>query len=278
MSDVNDEKDSTYSWLTIFNILIFIVALAFITNYFFNKDDEPQVIELETPTKEIIQPVPVQALEQPIITSTAQPTETVIEETPQDDPVKTYEAYPVAIDSLNLFSNTEYAQTFLIELDILSSTIVFLDNFSRGTFLPDFSPFAPPETAFSVKEQDNKLYISQASYQRYDPYLRYIDSIDAELLVEHYKMFKPMVDEVYAEISRPGEKFEDVIAKVAELVIDTPIITYGVQLQSPSVMYTYNDQYLEELSDAQKFLLRLGPNNLLTLKNKINEIEYELAE
>ena len=43
-------------------------------------------------------------------------------------------------------------------------------------------------------------------------------------------------------------------------------------------MYKYKDEDLEQLSDAEKLMIRLGKDNLLVIKSVLLEINEKLAQ
>ena len=59
-------------------------------------------------------------------------------------------------------------------------------------------------------------------------------------------------------------------------MLETPIIHYKLAVSSSSVTYKYVDKNLELLPDTQKQLLRMGPDNLKLIKEKLQEIQIEL--
>lgn len=173
------------------------------------------------------------------------------------------------------FSQINLINIDQIRLDIVRNTVVFIDNFSRGEIIRRFSPVNELETPFSIERVENNLYIAPSSFQRYDAYTNYLTSIDSKVLVNQYKKLKPLIDEAFAEISRPGAQFEDTINESIELVLATPIVEGPIKVTSPSVMYLYDDPDLENLNDAQKLMLRMGADNLQKIQTTLRTIQEE---
>jgi len=165
----------------------------------------------------------------------------------------------------------------LLSDNILRNTVVFVENFSQGHFLSTFSPMLAPKEHFMVKGKGQKLIVDPRTYQRYTSYANYINSVDSKAFVLYYKTLKPSIDDFYAEIARPGVSFDETLATAIEVVLSTPVIYEELEVKSPSVMYLYNDPKLESLNNAQKLLLRMGPNNLAKIKHKLRSIKAELA-
>ncbi|WP_413698953.1 DUF3014 domain-containing protein [Psychromonas sp. KJ10-10] len=167
-------------------------------------------------------------------------------------------------------------KSLFVSLDIIRNIVVFIDNFARGELVSKFSPLQKPEEQFSVAKEDNVLLMNDESYHRYDKYAQAIDDIDTSNFMYLYALLSPLIDEAYQDIGYPSGSFNQTFIKAIEHLLDTPVIRYKIELTSPSVMYQYADQSLEDLPDTQKLMLRMGPDNLQTIKFKLREIQNEL--
>jgi len=233
-------------------------------------NETPDVEEVEIPQKE--EDLLVASALGVLPNSAAQSTEIVIDPNlPLVD-----ESDPVVLEAIEEFSERTLVVNNLLEQDLLRSTVVFIDNFSRGEFLASFSPLLATEIPFRKKNSNGKTYVSVLNYHRYDTYTKYIDSIDSEKIVATYRMLKPLIDQTYAEISLPGTDFDDVLNDAIEMALSVPVINGPITLKSPSVMYLYNNPALEALNHAQKLLLRLGGKNLAIIQAKLVEIQAQL--
>jgi len=186
------------------------------------------------------------------------------------------ESDPVVLTAIQKFSEEPLIANNLLKIDLLRSTIVFIDNFSRGDFIASFSPLIAPKERFQIKKSGDKVYVSVLNYHRYDIYTQYIDTIDSKKLVQTYRSLKPLIDQSYAEISLPGADFDDVLNDAIDMALSVPVINGPITLKSPSVMYLFSNPELEKLNDAQKLLLRIGGTNLEKLQNKLKIIAVEL--
>lgn len=284
-------KESSYSWINIILIAICGCIFAYSVYYFSSSSDQPKLqdeyIEEELSNDSIVDNKKEQEQEQEEemeevendadigeeLASLEEPTDTNFF---IDDTVPEV-VEPTALDNIDKFSDLDFISNYLIPDDLLRSTIVFIDNFSRGDFIVRFSPITAPRASFTVEKQDNnKLYIDPISYERYDDYTLYIESIDSKLLIESYIALQSIINDTYAEISRPGVNFLLPLNQAIEVVLSTPVIHEAIELKSPSVMYVFADPELEKLNDAQKLMLRFGPNNLNIIKHKLRVIQIEL--
>ena len=171
---------------------------------------------------------------------------------------------------------SEETPSLFMSLDVIRKFVVFIDNFAQGELVSNFSPLQKPLTKFSVEKEDKRLTMNEESYHRYDKYANIIDSIDTDNFIYLYALLTPLIDEAYQEIGYPSGSFTSTFNTAINQILDTPVIRYKIELISPSVMYKYADESLENLPDTQKLMLRMGPENLQTIKIKLREIQNEL--
>jgi hypothetical protein len=190
------------------------------------------------------------------------------------------ESDPLFLGSLeNMSELYPLVSNYLLQSGLLQSSVVFIDNFSRGTFIASFSPLVAPTEPFKViNDGEGNLLIDEASFHRYDDYIDYFVSLDDEKVIEAYNMFKPLINKAYSEISRPGSRFDVTLNNAIEVALRTPIVDEPIYVKSPAVMYIYADPKLETLNHAQKLLLRLGPKNLNKFQKKLIDIQILLKQ
>lgn len=169
----------------------------------------------------------------------------------------------------------QYA-SLLVKEEIIRNLVVFVDNFSRGELVANFSPLSKPSEPFSIMEVERKIFLNPESYNRYNLYAEIINSINIESAINQYRTLKPLFDEAYQEIGYPDESFDNRLYEAIELVLYTPIIREPIALVAPSAMYKFADPELEALPDAQKLLMRMGPDNILKLRAKMQQIQTAL--
>lgn len=177
--------------------------------------------------------------------------------------------------ALPLSASPDYAK-LLIQTDIIRSFVVFTDNFSRGELVTKFSPFKKPDEHFSVLEKDKKIHLNEQSYHRYDSYVNIIDAMDIGFVTREYLRLKPLFDQAYQEIGYPENSFDATLYNAIELAVNTPVIRQPITLVAPSAMYKFADPELESLPDAQKLMLRMGPDNIVKLRAKLQQFQIAL--
>lgn len=268
--------------------LLLIIGGAY--SYFSSKDSTPQTQILVEPTEmppitaaqEEISSLPQEPLE---VSEPMEKTATAISGQPikESPAIKPVEKLPsldnsdsLVLTSAQQLSSLPSYQSLLIPQDIIRNFVVFIDNFSRGELLANFSPLIKPSERFTVLKADKKMYLNPESYQRYDRYANILAAIDADFAIRQYRTLKPLFAEAYQEIGYSELSFTDTLIDAIDEVLSTPVITEPIALVAPSAMYKFADPELEALSDTQKLIIRMGPDNTQKLKGKLQQIQQAL--
>jgi hypothetical protein len=172
--------------------------------------------------------------------------------------------------------------SLIITEDMIRRFVVFTDNFSQGLLAYEHSPFIKPNKRMSLDETktvaDNKAvwaWDNQTS-KRFDVYVDLLRSVNSTILVNSYFESKPLIDEAYRELGYEGD-FTEILQDAINRVLDMEIPNAPMNLTRTSVMYKFNNPELEALADSDKFLLRIGKENLLIIKSLLLEVNEKLA-
>lgn len=254
---------------------------------------EPQIEPISNITIPAIQPIiestpPIS--EEPSITPTEPIVESslvqeidIIEEVPAIE-IPKKEPLPTLDNSDNIFmakaSNLSWLPAFakqLIKKDLARNFVTFVDNLSRGDLALKYSPIKKPATKFSISEIDNDMYINPLSYKRYDAYVDMINSINVDMAIKHLNELNPLLDEAYMELGYEQGTFFITLEQAIDEMLQTPVIRNPIKVVAPSAMYKYDDPQLESLPEAQKLMLRMGPDNITKLRPKLQQIQVSLS-
>jgi len=159
---------------------------------------------------------------------------------------------------------------------LIRDAVVLMDNISNGSIVRERTIVQRPDGRFSVLEVDGELYIDESSYRRYDALVDWFVSMESDALAENYELFKPLMQEAYAEIGYPDSNFDNTLLEAINVILETPEPDGLVQVKDDSVMYTFAKESYESLPAAQKQLLRMGPENIQRVKEKLREIKRVL--
>lgn len=150
----------------------------------------------------------------------------------------------------------------------LDLTAALIDGFGRGIILRKMLPLEKPKEAFIPDQDGSSLYMSAASYKRYNGYTDAITALNTSVLVEIFHTLRPLYQQAYDQLGLDPEDFDNAVIRTLDLVLATPDISDPIALKPKSVVYVYADPALESLPALQKQLLRLGPDNLRRIKQQ----------
>ncbi|WP_127346487.1 DUF3014 domain-containing protein [Pseudidiomarina mangrovi] len=231
--------------------------------------EQPQVVEVE---------VPEQPQQQP------QETEQLPPELPETVELEVVEEQPIlpelATSTADVIEQLQLAQqdtSALTSTQLIRDAVVFIDNLRNGVVVRDKAGIDGPRNAFRVLEQNDKLYIDPRSYDRYNTLVDWFVSLDTEVLVTMMQRYRPLIVAALAEIGYPDTAPEQVLLEAIAVLNDTPAVGTVVELTDDTVMYRFADPALESLPDAQKQMLRLGPDNIRRVKLKLSAIQAAVS-
>lgn len=268
--------------------LLLVILLAGVLIWFVTRDDSPE------------QPQPVQEIAAPATATddeednglVEEPAETVelgepeVPETPTVAEPEVAEVEPeIELPSLNesseeILSRIEAEEQSIEPLrseQLIRDAVVFVDNLRNGVVVRDAALIEGPQTKFRALEQDGKIYIDPRSYDRYNSIVDWFVSFDTEVILTLMNDYEPLVREALAEIGYPDTDPKTVILDAIEVLNATPSVGTVIELSDETVMYRYADPALEALPDAQKQMLRMGPDNIRRVKLKLEQLREALT-
>lgn len=154
--------------------------------------------------------------------------------------------------------------------DLIKKYITIVNDLAQGLHPYKHFSFLSVGQPFAVNKDSNGLYISKASYQRFDALAAAIDKINVTAAITLYQQFQPLFQEVYNSFSYAQEHtLGDIFKKAAAQVLEAPVIDTHIRIIQPAVYYKYADAKLEELNPVHKQMLRMGPDNTRIIQNKV---------
>lgn len=167
---------------------------------------------------------------------------------------------------------------WLINEDLVRRFVASVDNIASGVSPRAHLDFLRPKEGFEVDEWRNGVLVIEAdSYGRYDLVAQVFASLDTEGTVALYRELEPLIDEAYAEIGPADAKFDDRLDRAFDLLLAVPVLEEPAQVEQLIVTYAWADDQLEALSGAQRHFLRMGPDNVSLIQDKLGELRAALA-
>lgn len=279
--DFNDQPSSAGKGKLIVALLV-VIALAIFIIWYLSQDTQQK-------PKTIEQPVVVSQPQEEQPELVAEPAETVelgeptpVEEEAPAEPVEPARELPPLTESTGEIVERLRAEDQVVEplqsQQLIRDAVVFVDNIRNGVIVKEAAVVQGPKAQFRVLEQDGKTYIDPRSYDRYNTLVDWFVSLDTEVLVRLLEDYQPLVKQALSEIGYPDTAPETVLIEAIDLLMQTPSVGTVIELSDESVMYRYADPALEALPDAQKQMLRLGPDNMRRVKLKLESLRNALTQ
>jgi hypothetical protein len=166
---------------------------------------------------------------------------------------------------------------WLANEDLVRRFVAAVDNIADGISPTTQLEFMRPKGKFAVLEVGDTITIDPKSFARYDLATQVFVSLDSEGTVALYRELEPLIDEAYREISPPGSRFRNRLDAAIDHLLEVSPPAGQPGLKRKVVTYAYVDETLENLSGAQRQLLRMGPDNMTQVKAKLRDLRTALA-
>ncbi|MDX1538187.1 DUF3014 domain-containing protein [Arsukibacterium sp.] len=250
-------------------VIVILLALWML----FKADSEPEqgaITEDPMPARvEIIeeQPVPP-ALEEPEteqITEPdmgAEPDETMLEPAPEPLPALENSDPVIKQDILQLDWQPGLAGLINTE-QMVRNLVVTVDNLAQRQLVAKHPVVARLDQPFmAVPAEEGDTYrIDPASYQRYEPYVRLVESVEPVQVMQLLERYQPLFEQAFGELGYPELSFKKRLQQALQQFLAIELNNPDTTLVRKSVAYTYADPDVEGRSDLEKQIIRLGPDN-----------------
>lgn len=229
----------------------------------------------ETPTPPMVEdamtePQPLASLEQeppavvPEVVATAEPEVKPI-------PAEAVEALTRTLSTHPRFS------MWLVHDDLLERFVAAVEAIAEGYSPRDELNFLRPAAPFVVQRLDDELVISDGCYRRFDLATDVFCSLDTQGAIEAYRRLKPQITVMHRKISWIHPDFDERLIAAIDHLLETPVPSGPVAVHRGSTRFLFADDSLEELSDAQRQLLRMGSRNAHRIQVKLDQFRGELV-
>jgi hypothetical protein len=176
----------------------------------------------------------------------------------------------------SLSANPKLA-AWLVNEDLVRRYVTSVDNIASGVSPQAQLEFLRPAEGFEVDEKGGEIFvIDPSSYHRYDLPAQVFASFETAGTVALYSELKPLMDEAYAEIGPRGRSFDNRLDAAFDQLLAVPVLKGPVRVNQLVVTYAWADEELEQMSSAQRHLLRMGPENVSLIQSKLEELRAAL--
>jgi hypothetical protein len=183
----------------------------------------------------------------------------------------------IARESLSALIGAKPFRQYVRPTLIVRRIVATVDNLPRQTAPHRMMPLEAVPGRFGVTGKEDEYAIHSRNAERYAPYVRVFESVDAKALVRRYVQTYPLFQRAYEELGYPNRYFNDRLLEAIDDMLVAPEITGPVALAQPKVLYEFADPELESRSAGQKILMRMGAENAARVKTKLREIRREIV-
>lgn len=155
---------------------------------------------------------------------------------------------------------------------------VLMTDLMAGGQLPNKRrPLDYPVESFKVEKQGDRVVMSDANYQRVEPLIERVTSMEPERVAAYYDTWQPLLESAYGEQGKPGS-FHQRVTSTIDRILEVEPLTGQPELVRPNVMYKYKDPKLEKAPELNKWLWRMGPDNMEKLQAFLRELRPLLEQ
>lgn len=177
---------------------------------------------------------------------------------------------------VGLLTGRAFADLVIVD-SFIQRLVLTINNLPEKKLPLAHVPFELPEGNFVAAGDDENLRISSENYQRYAPYVYLLENTNPETIIKTYVYLYPLLQTAYQQLGYPTAYFNDRLVYVIEHLLETPNPDDPLPLERPSVLYTYANPALEELSAGQKILLRMGTDKRSRVKSVLRNYHFRLT-
>ena len=259
-------------------MVILAIAVIALGLWFLNRDDAPEPEPVVTEPAEPEPPTVPESVEK------APDIPEPVEEEPVEEPEPAPELPALAQsdefarEQLGELSGDEDFSLWLQTDNLVQKATAIIDGFSRGNVLHKIIPIQPPVEKFQVNKQDDRIFLDEANYGRYDAVIDTITNIPPAALADAFNALRPLFEEAYGDLGHPEENMDNSLIGAIDVALDTPEITGPIALKRESVFYQVADPDIESLPALQKQLIRVGPENRERIKAYLRRVRSALLQ
>lgn len=175
-----------------------------------------------------------------------------------------------------LSENPDLLASWLAAEDLVHRFVGAVVDVSRGASPVGHLEHMEPDGGFRVRDEGDRFVIHPGQYERYNVIGYTVAALDVEGAAEVYRQLSPLFQEAYDELGLGEEAFDDVFARALGQLLAPEPPAPPVKVEPFDAGYEYSDERLAELSDAQKHLLRMGPDNMERVQAQLDALAREL--
>ena len=178
-------------------------------------------------------------------------------------------------DTLSGLTKAPMALAWLSTNHLAEQFVAIVQGASEGQISNHLLPLR--RGAFRVSQNGGRTVIDPASYARYDGIADAVQSLDPAASARMYGTLKPRLEEAYASLGLPESSIDIAVEGAIVRLLSTPVPDDPIEVRASGGVYQFASPALEQLSPAQKLLIRTGPANARRIQARLREIALALG-
>lgn len=166
---------------------------------------------------------------------------------------------------------------WLVPKEQLRKWVMTVDLLADGKLPRRYRPVDFPIEKFVAAVDGDTRQLSDKNFHRMQPIVDTITAMDPSKLAIYYKEWLPILEKAYGELGKKGS-FDQRIQTAISQVLDGEQLDSPPVLSRPSVLYQYASESLEQASDVEKILWRMGPENSGKIQFFLRDFRAQLNE
>jgi hypothetical protein len=183
----------------------------------------------------------------------------------------------VALAALADVFGKKAVKQFFAPQEVVRRIVVTVDNLPREVVSAQLQPTMPVGGHLRTAGEGKTLILAQANFDRYTPFIRLAETMDAKKFAGAYSRVYPLFQQAYRDLGYPKGYFNDRLVEVIDHMLIAPQTDEPIVLVQPHVFYKFADPDLESLSAGHKLMLRIGNDNAARVKKKLRQVRSELV-
>jgi len=184
---------------------------------------------------------------------------------------------PIVRDLVKKISSNPTVLAWLTTDGLIRNFVVVVSNVVEGATPARHLRAVNPKGSFQVVERSGQLFVDPRSYDRYNRIADAAASLDPAGAARLYTILKPRIEEAYAELGVQPVPFDRALERAIVVLLQTPAVAGPVTEETKGIGYRYTDARLEDLTAAQKQLLRTGTRNVDTIQSALRQLAIALG-
>ena len=173
------------------------------------------------------------------------------------------------------FSDSPVWAQLLAQTTPVTRIVKAIDAVANGQRPVDALDFLHVDTAFQAQKNANGNWVATAeTYARYQSAVDFLVGTPTEDIAKWFELAEPVLQQSCRQLGYQDKSIRDLIGEAIQTILDVPQFATDPVLVPTGTSGTYHfvDPVFEQLNDAQKLFVRLGPENCAKIQAKCRSI------